>query len=74
MDFLARSLSHCLIGVLAIEQLIVEMTYVNKGKTLLQSRRTSINFRDKCLLPVFRTVVRLIQSFKEQVSGGDESA
>ena len=44
MDFLGRSLSHCLIGVLAIEQLIVEMTYVNKGKTLLQSRRTSINF------------------------------
>lgn len=47
LQFFNISISHCFIGILTLEQMIVEMTYVNKGKTLIQNRRISVHFRDK---------------------------
>jgi hypothetical protein len=44
-----------------LEELINEMTYVNKGKTLIQNRRISVNFRDKCLLEIYDTAIVLLR-------------
>ena len=53
-EFLKQSLPYCLLGVLALQQLIIEMSYATKGRTLIQTRRISISFRDKSLLDIFK--------------------
>ena len=40
---------HTLIALLTIDQMVLEMTYVNKGKNLTINRRVSLNFRDSAL-------------------------
>jgi hypothetical protein len=43
-----------LIALYAVEQIVLEMTYVNKGKNLTINRRVSLNFRDSALYQVFK--------------------
>ena len=43
------SLEHILIGLYTIDQIVLEMTYVNKGRNLTVNRRVSLNFRDSAL-------------------------
>lgn len=43
------SLQHSLIALYTVEQMVLEMTYINKGKNLTINRRVSINFRDSAL-------------------------
>ena len=45
---------HILIGLYAIDQIVLEMTYVNKGKNLTLNRRVSLNFRDSALFQIFK--------------------
>lgn len=72
LGLLNLSIGHCFIGVLALEQMIIEMTYVNKGKTLIQNRRISVNFRDKFLLTIFGTVVSLVNELQPKL--GEDAA
>mmetsp|Transcript_5776 Transcript_5776/g.9206 ORF Transcript_5776/g.9206 Transcript_5776/m.9206 type:complete len:95 (+) Transcript_5776:386-670(+) len=44
---------HKQIGLQAIEQLIVEMTYMTKLKNLSLNRRISLSFRDTALYDIF---------------------
>jgi hypothetical protein len=48
------SLEHSLIALYAVEQIIMEMTYVLKGKNLTINRRVSLNFRDSALYQIFK--------------------
>lgn len=45
---------HKLIGLQAIQELIVEMTYMTTMKNLQVNRRTSLNFRDTALYSIYR--------------------
>jgi len=45
---------HKLIGLQAIDQLIVEMTYMTKMKNLQINRRVSLSFRDCALTIVYK--------------------
>lgn len=68
LGLLNISIGHCFIGVLTLEQMIIEMTYINKGKTLIQNRRISVNFRDKYLLKIFGTVVTLLNELQPKIA------
>ena len=46
---------HMLISLTALEELIVEMGYVIRGKNLHAHRRISVNFRDTQLFAIFTT-------------------
>ena len=63
------SITHCFIGILILEQVLTEMTYVNKGKTLIQNRRISVNFRDTSLLRVFEVTINLLRELQDKISG-----
>ncbi|CAI2369585.1 unnamed protein product [Moneuplotes crassus] len=71
LGLLGLSIGHCFIGVLALEQMIIEMTYINKGKTLIQSRRISVSFRDKFLLSIFGTVISLLNELQPKISANN---
>ena len=66
--FFNESLTHCLIGILILDQIIIEMTYVNKGTTMVQWRRISVNFRDKWLLHIFASVVNILKGIHSKLS------
>ena len=73
LSFFNISIGHCFIGILTLEQIIVEMTYVNKGKTLIQNRRISVNFRDKCLLQVYGTSITLLKELHQNLMNSSNS-
>ena len=45
---------HKLIGLQALDQLIVEMTYMTKMKNLTLNRRVSLSFRDAALSIIYK--------------------
>lgn len=49
------------------------MTYINKGKTLIQNRRISVNFRDKCLLQVYATSITLLKELQSKITQGNDN-
>lgn len=59
------SLEHTLIGLYAIDQMVLEMTYVNKGKNLTINRRVSLNFRDNALYQIFKQSLVFNKQFIE---------
>ena len=59
------SLEHTLIGLYAIDQIVLEMTYVNKGKNLTINRRVSLNFRDNALYQIFKQSLVFNKQFIE---------
>jgi len=65
--FTINSSEHILIGLYAIEQIILEMTYLYKGKTLTLNRRVSLNFRDSSLIQIFKNVLQLNKYFIELI-------
>ena len=46
--------SHQLVAMYAINDLVLEMSYVAKIKNLTVNRRTSINLRDNSLFQIFK--------------------
>ena len=61
MQLFPLSQGHMLIGLKAIHDLIIEMTYVHKVKNLTINRRISLNFRDNALFQIFKQVLALTQ-------------
>jgi hypothetical protein len=49
-----------LLALKAVDQIILEMTYMSKGKTLTINRRVSLNFRDNALYEVFKHSLSLL--------------
>lgn len=50
-----------------LDQIIVEMTYINKGKTLIQNRRISVDFRDKYLLNVLQNLLGILKELLSKI-------
>ena len=65
---LSNSNEHRLIGLQAIDQLIVEMTYMTKMKNLTLNRRVSLSFRDSALNDIFKNNLHFTKKLLEQLS------
>eukprot|EP00934_Nitzschia_sp_Nitz4_P008361 Nitzschia sp. Nitz4//scaffold85_size83877//26190//29710//NITZ4_005223-RA/size83877-augustus-gene-0.148-mRNA-1//1//CDS//3329559119//8351//frame0 len=52
--FLQASIDHCILGLKILNQLVDELNIPTSGRTLTQHRKTSVSFRDFCLLKVFQ--------------------
>jgi hypothetical protein len=62
------SLEHSLIALYTVDQIVLEMTYVNKGKNLTINRRVSLNFRDSALYQIFKQCLIFNKQYTEQIS------
>ena len=60
-------MEHSLIALYAVEQIILEMTYILKGKNLTINRRVSLNFRDTALFQIFKQGLAFNKEFMEQI-------
>ena len=60
-------MEHSLIALYAVEQIILEMTYILKGKNLTINRRVSLNFRDTALFQIFKQALVFNKEFMEQI-------
>ena len=58
---------HLLLSLTAINDLIVEMSYVHKVKNLTVNRRISLSFRDSALFQVFKMTIEHSQNFTQQI-------
>ena len=56
---------HRLVGLQAIDQLIVEMTYMTKMKNLTLNRRVSLSFRDTALGIIFENNLQYTKTLVE---------
>ena len=52
-------------GLYAIEQIVLEMTYMYKGKNLTLNRRVSLGFRDGQLLQIMKQTLLFNKHFIE---------
>lgn len=52
--FLQATVDHCILGLKILNQLVDELNIPTSGRTLTQHRKTSVSFRDTCLLKVFQ--------------------
>lgn len=52
--FLQATVDHCILGLKILNQLVDELNIPTTGRTLTQHRKTSVSFRDVCLLKVFQ--------------------
>ena len=52
--FLQATVSHCILGLKILNQLVDELNIPTSGRTLTQHRKTSVSFRDAALLKVFQ--------------------
>ena len=57
--------SHQLVAMYAINDLILEMSYVAKIKNLTINRRISINFRDNALFQIFKVAQETTKQLSE---------
>lgn len=63
--FLQATVDHCILGLKILNQLVDELNIPSAGRTLSQHRKTSVSFRDVCLLKVFQlglTTLKQLQS------------
>jgi hypothetical protein len=56
-----------LLSLTALNDLIIEMSYVHKVKNLNINRRISLSFRDSQLYPIFKQSLVQIEHFINQV-------
>jgi hypothetical protein len=61
------SIEHTLIGLYTVDQIVLEMTYVNKGRNLTVNRRVSLNFRDSALYQILKQAIIFNKQFIEQI-------
>ena len=61
-QFLQATIWHCLIGLRILNELVTEMNYKNKNRSLTQQRKVSVSFRDVALLEVFEVALSMLNS------------
>jgi hypothetical protein len=54
-----------ILGLSAVEQIVLEMTYMYKGKNLTLNRRVSLGFRDSSLQQIFKQSLVFNKQFIE---------
>lgn len=69
-----KNAEHRLVGLEALDQLIVEMTYMTKTRNLSLNRRVSLSFRDVALFQIFtnnlKYIAGLTQLLQQQIAAG----
>ena len=58
--FLSATVAHCVIGLRILNELVSEMNYRNRNRTLSQQRKVAVSFRDTALLPVFEISLSML--------------
>ena len=58
---------HLLISLTALEEMIIEMGYVTRGKNLHLHRRISVNFRDMQLLRILENTLEQVRRYTDSV-------
>lgn len=53
-NFLEASVDHSILGLKILNHLVDELNIPTSGRTLTQHRKTSVSFRDQCLLRIFQ--------------------
>uniref|UniRef100_A0A6U5ELX6 Importin N-terminal domain-containing protein n=1 Tax=Corethron hystrix TaxID=216773 RepID=A0A6U5ELX6_9STRA len=80
--FLQHGLDHCILGLKILNRLVDELNIPLTGRTLTQHRKTSVSFRDVCLLKIFQlglTTLRQLQTraitgnAQQEAAIGDQS-
>lgn len=59
---------HKLIGLQAVDQLMVEMSYMTKMKNVTLNRRISLNFRDNSLTIIFKNNLQNTKLYLEKLN------
>lgn len=62
-----QSIDHKLIGLQALDQIVVEMTYMTKMKNLSLNRRVSLSFRDSALNIIYTNNLQILKVLAEQL-------
>ena len=58
--FLQATISHCVIGLRILNELVTEMNVKNRNRTLTQHRRIAVSFRDNSLLATFEISLSML--------------
>lgn len=70
-----KNAAHRLVGFEALDQLIMEMTYMTQTKNLSLNRRVSLNFRDVALFQIFsnnlKFVANLTNMLQQEINSGN---
>jgi exportin-7 len=67
--FLQATVGHCILGLKILNQLVDELNIPSAGRTLTQHRKTSVSFRDVCLLKVFQLGLTTLKQLQTGVIG-----
>lgn len=63
--FLQATVDHCILGLKILNQLVDELNIPTSGRTLTQHRKTSVSFRDVCLLKVFQLGLTTLKHLRD---------
>ena len=58
--FLQATIAHCTIGLRILNELVTEMNYKSKNRSLTQQRKVAVSFRDVALLDVFEVALSMV--------------
>ncbi len=58
--FLQATIAHCTIGLRILNELVTEMNYKSKNRSLTQQRKVAVSFRDIALLDVFEVALSMV--------------
>jgi exportin-7 len=67
--FLQATVDHCSLGLKILNQLVDELNIPTSGRTLTQHRKTSVSFRDVCLLKVFQLGLTTLKQLQTRAIG-----
>jgi exportin-7 len=58
--FLQATVSHCLIGLRILNDLVTEMNYKSKNRSMTQQRKVAVSFRDASLFQIFEISLSML--------------
>jgi len=70
--FLQATVDHCILGLKILNQLVDELNIPTSGRTLTQHRKTSVSFRDVCLLKVFQLGLTTLKQLQTRSITADQ--
>ena len=59
-QFLQHTVRHCIIGLRILNDLVMEMNYKNKNRSMTQHRKVAVSFRDASLFQVFEISLSML--------------
>mmetsp|Transcript_50614 Transcript_50614/g.98983 ORF Transcript_50614/g.98983 Transcript_50614/m.98983 type:complete len:1106 (+) Transcript_50614:331-3648(+) len=70
--FLQHGLDHCILGLKILNRLVDELNIPLTGRTLTQHRKTSVSFRDVCLLKIFQLGLTTLRQLQTRAINGNQ--